>query len=107
MIRAAIIGFAMFAGLMTGVARSQVKAETLQSPVLCGPFRELEAMLMARGAVWIARGDTPAGRIYYYINATEGEFYTIKPVGETYCLDFEKVTDPRINRDAAIRALID
>ena len=107
MTRAAAIGFALCAGLMWGVARGEVKSEVLQSPVLCGPMRELEALVLQRGAVWIVMGDTPIGRIYYYINAKESEFYTIKPVGDSYCMDFDKLTDQRTNRDALLRSLAD
>ena len=107
MTRAAVLGFAVFAALMGGVARGEVRQETLELPVLCGPMRELEALILARGAVWIARGTTPVGKVFYYINPKEGEFYAIRPIGDTYCLDMDRSTDVRINRNALVNSLLD
>lgn len=107
MIRAAALGFAIFAALMWGVARGEVRQEVLELPVLCGPMRELESLILQRGAVWIARGTTPVGKAYYYINKKEGEFYAIRPIGDTHCLDFDRLEDIRVSRNPLINYLSD
>lgn len=107
MTRAAAIGFALCACLMWGVARSDVKSEVVEMPSICGPMRELEAMVLGRGGKWLLTGTSPAGKVFFYVNAKEGEAYILHPIGGMHCLWLERLTHINTNRDHAIGLIAD
>lgn len=93
--------------VLTTSALADVKSEVVEMPSLCGPMRELESLILERGARWLLTGTSPAGKHYYYVNAPAGELYIIHPIEALHCLWLERLTRVNLNRDAAVGLLSD